>query len=473
MSEKDSVSYCRIFVATVLSVFYFWASYNYAAKIHDYTPFVIFVCTLILACLNLWTLTLISLAAFALFTLIFPLTNGYCVRFPFVNVYAESLFVCFLISFLFTHRGLLCRREILKLALAFGPILFIHSGQIVWKVVSQNPGLALFCSSSVSDFPHGSAFYLRASFLFLLGPIVYLLFYHLITNKDKLLAIVDELTIIFLLISLAGAVQFHLNDTSHRFLLGNRAQGPFALPSYLATFLLMPMPLLFYRLPFSKISAASFVCVFAVMILTKSVGGLLSVAAVFFMIYGTSKRRLIGKPAFLCFLALSAVVLIKVSLAFLQAQTPANLHQMTNGRWFLWKGGLNMLRSRPINGVGLGNYSRLLSDYHIDDFRLPAGANNAHCMHAQIIAETGMVGAFLYYYFIVALLVRANRNAGHIHGPDVQAALKGLHWGIIAFLINMAFDSSQLVPSINILFFIFLGALASSANLISPKHRAQ
>ena len=67
-----------------------------------------------------------------------------------------------------------------------------------------------------------------------------------------------------------------------------------------------------------------------------------------------------------------------------------------------WQAAVEMARDHPIFGVGLGNYSVRYADYRLINWQLPLG--HAHNTYLNLLAETGMVGLFVYLAYWAYML---------------------------------------------------------------------
>lgn len=77
----------------------------------------------------------------------------------------------------------------------------------------------------------------------------------------------------------------------------------------------------------------------------------------------------------------------------------------------LWKAGLRMIESRPITGVGPGNFIVALKRYSRGEM-ITGGRVSAHNTYISVAAETGFVGLGL-FVLLVLLALRQARRAAH------------------------------------------------------------
>ncbi|MEO8480828.1 MAG: O-antigen ligase family protein [Acidobacteriota bacterium] len=167
-------------------------------------------------------------------------------------------------------------------------------------------------------------------------------------------------------------------------------------------------------------------------------------------------------------LAIAAVVIpAGVSLAFLVATSRTHVGlgaaaevrvQMTRVAW-------RTAETRPVFGVGLGNYIRRSRRFITPDMTLlesfaPNG-ENAHNNYLQILVELGIPAALL-FVAMVGAVVRAGWTAPpFLRTPE----LEGMMLGLLAFLMSAIFGHPLLVPEV---FGVFALALGLTAGLGPP-----
>lgn len=71
-----------------------------------------------------------------------------------------------------------------------------------------------------------------------------------------------------------------------------------------------------------------------------------------------------------------------------------------------WIAGINMYRTHPILGVGIGNYPDAYPHYFISTFVNSLG--HAHNYYINIAAETGTIGLVVYLFFLTAIIVASS-----------------------------------------------------------------
>src|SRR5262245_6065802 len=159
-------------------------------------------------------------------------------------------------------------------------------------------------------------------------------------------------------------------------------------------------------------------------------------------------------PLVLAGLALLATVSIAGWMWYPAARNDPVMFSIT-GRLALWKGGIDMMLTQPLFGVGLGRFYPLSHDYAGEVLdRLWRPYENAHNYFVQILAELGIPGLLLF----VAVL------AGSLRAIWTARTSSPL-WtaGLVAFLLTCLTGHPFLVPPVIYAFWIALGLALGSA----------
>lgn len=103
-----------------------------------------------------------------------------------------------------------------------------------------------------------------------------------------------------------------------------------------------------------------------------------------------------------------------------------------------WQAALNMAQSKPILGVGLGNYEIVYDEYRLINWQEPLG--HAHNFYLNTLAETGIVGLAAYLSFWLAVFLVTWRARAH---PDsfVRATAIGLLGSWTYLAVHSIFDN--------------------------------
>ena len=160
--------------------------------------------------------------------------------------------------------------------------------------------------------------------------------------------------------------------------------------------------------------------------------------------------------------------------AFTRLQTNTSADDLNlRVRFLWWTVGLEMLRERPLTGVGAGNYDRAFPEARGQfSARYPDSglvalsedfiAERAHNEYIQILAELGAVGFTFFILFCVALMIVAWRALRYAKSP---LALGGV-CSLVAFALSSGASSMSFRWMGSGLMFFFAAALVThfSAN---------
>lgn len=143
-----------------------------------------------------------------------------------------------------------------------------------------------------------------------------------------------------------------------------------------------------------------------------------------------------------------------------------------NTRFLIWRTALEIIKDKPILGLGIGTFSYHYLDYqaaflvnHPEYIKYNGKAAEAHNEYLHLAAETGITGLFsllaiifVFYYLIYQYLEREKNK-------DNIIIIFGLLMGITCFLIHCLFTFPFHVPVLGTTFFILLGLTITYINL--------
>jgi hypothetical protein len=184
--------------------------------------------------------------------------------------------------------------------------------------------------------------------------------------------------------------------------------------------------------------------------LTHSRGGTLALLFVFFFIFTTRMGRWRA-------VLLVSVLAICAAAADIGGGRNFSLEdESAAGRIDAWSEGLQMLKSRPITGVG---YRQFTEHYEL----------TAHNSFVLCFAETGLVGYFLWLSLLGITLLQLQKLK-HLpedipFGPDIQRFASILQASVVGFMAAAFFLSRTYVP----LLYLLIG-LSASLVLIAKKN---
>jgi O-antigen ligase len=260
--------------------------------------------------------------------------------------------------------------------------------------------------------------------------------------------------------------------------------GPFInrhhFAGYMELALALPLGLLFSG---SLEKEKRFIYIFAVslmsvaLVMTNSRGGLISlIAEIVFLVAVTGFRRRRGRrsspekkrdikgAAIRAGLALVLILGIVSAVALLGGENglsrllgSINTDDPTTGRSHFWSVTVDIIKTHPILGIGLGAFSVVYTGYDSRNglFRL----EQAHNDYLQVLSDGGIVGAVLGLFFVVSLFrmgFARRQSPDHFRRGVATGALAGC----FAVLVHSFFDFT-LHTSSNALLFLVLAALAT------------
>jgi O-antigen ligase len=235
--------------------------------------------------------------------------------------------------------------------------------------------------------------------------------------------------------------------------------GPSSDANYEALAIVMVLPLAIYlvRSDPSRLSRlialASAPLLFFAVIVAQSRGGMLALGIIALAAWQRSRRKALTLAGFAIALVLAMALgpsvtwerfhQIKVSG---DAETGAEVSTRT--RIELWRGGLAMIRSNPISGVGLDRFKTLVGDYNPKLYSVIDRNYIAHNTYVQLGAEGGLPTLAL---FIASILVAASNfrrcelKAGRERDLGLIAASMrlGLYsYAVAAFFLTAQFEKA-------------------------------
>lgn len=84
-----------------------------------------------------------------------------------------------------------------------------------------------------------------------------------------------------------------------------------------------------------------------------------------------------------------------------------------NGRSYLWERAIQMIEAKPLTGFGYGSYNTFASIYGVRTSSTGEWAFHAHNTYLQVLAETGLIGGFLFFsgmFFSLFSLLKLHRK---------------------------------------------------------------
>ncbi|MEI8344437.1 MAG: O-antigen ligase family protein [Candidatus Omnitrophota bacterium] len=237
-----------------------------------------------------------------------------------------------------------------------------------------------------------------------------------------------------------------------------RLQSSFGSPNDLASFLLLALPLSFgewlKKITWSVRSAGLAVMTgvfFSVLVLTFSRGAFLALMTSLILYFIIKKKFL---P--LALLAAFAIIFVFSSqVARYNFADSLRLKDITVGeRLELWRSTVDLIKTHPILGSGINLHSQNLPHFARPGQRQ---AGYSHNCYLQMAGEVGLAGLALFLLPLLRILV-ASLSA---RAPKSLAGYEDFLWiGIVAYLIQSAFDTNFYALQTAYLFWIAWGAFA-------------
>lgn len=111
---------------------------------------------------------------------------------------------------------------------------------------------------------------------------------------------------------------------------------------------------------------------------------------------------------------------------------PANAHASAKGRLIGWKVSWKMFKQKPLTGVGPGgeNYIRYRIANGIDEPG-PKSPTQAHNLYGQVLAEFGIVGAFMFIGLIASMLRSCLATRSRLHALQMDHNFFSYFGGVI------------------------------------------
>ena len=306
-----------------------------------------------------------------------------------------------------------------------------------------------------------------------------------IDTPHRLRLLVRTITIFGFLLAIFGLTQSFTTSKVYwiRELPQSQPFGPFInrhhFAGYMELALALPLGLLFSG---ALEKEKRFIYLFAVglmsiaLMMTNSRGGLLSLLAeIGFLVAlagfrrrtkrkSSEKKSNIKSAAMKAGLALVLVVAMLGAVTVLGGESglsrllgTLNTDDPTTGRAHFWAVTIDIIKTHPILGVGLGAFSVVYTGYDSRNgqFRL----EQAHNDYLQVLSDGGIVGAALGLFFVFSLF-RLGFTRRESHDAFRRGVATGALAGCFAVLVHSFFDFT-LHTSSNALLFLILAALAT------------
>ncbi len=271
-----------------------------------------------------------------------------------------------------------------------------------------------------------------------------------------------------------------------------RTRGTFSHESYFGNYLIMLVPIVFrlfvfYRPASIKLAKAHLrkygvILILGVLALFTSMtrGPWVSfVLSIGIMIgYSLFKKKLRPRVmAPLIIAMLGAIVFLLRYLPNILSQFGEDRMQTASIRMPLNKVAVEVIKSNPVFGVGMGNYTLICGQYvkpeqftAIPEYHLKQLYWD--CVHNSfllVVAESGIVGGFLFLGFFIMIMIKIKRLLTIIVNPFLMNLTIGVATGLLGIFIAFQVSPDIRIHQINVLFFL----MASLILVIEKLHNIQ
>ncbi|MCK9555912.1 O-antigen ligase family protein [bacterium] len=202
--------------------------------------------------------------------------------------------------------------------------------------------------------------------------------------------------------------------------------------------------------------------------LTFSKGGLLSffIMSVFYLLFAFFRSRSRMRSLALAMITVIVVILVSSALLFQKYKGDffSSPRASAKVRFDYWKAGIEMVKEKPLLGVGSGAFGVFYPKYKLPEAQ---ETQMAHNDYVQFLAETGITGFFFYISAIIIIIFNMAKNCMRMDlGKSDNYLMLGIFMGVAGLLIDSAWEFVLYIPGISSALF-FLSAVFISRNNIS------
>lgn len=196
--------------------------------------------------------------------------------------------------------------------------------------------------------------------------------------------------------------------------------------------------------------------------------GLLVALGIFIWHSRYRARAMVVVPA-----ALAAFLILSPSSPVRRLLQPGQSDdQARDARLELWSAGLNMVRSRPVFGIGLGNFKSQVGRYSDVDSELELISHNGYLDVAAEVGLPGLIALVGVIYGSVRTASRVRRQAHKERAVLLQQVALGTQAGLAGFAIALVFVSGLFLKLFWLMVFISMRLPDLQRQAQAPREKA-
>lgn len=305
--------------------------------------------------------------------------------------------------------------------------------------------------------------------------IAYLSLVHFVDDEERFGKLVDVWIKVHVMVAVVGVVY-----------KGHGAGGFLGDENDLCLTLNMVLPFTFFlamsaQKNTKRIYYIALTCIFLfVIILTKSRGGFVGLAATGVYCWWKSKRKVLSGAlvaVLVLFIALAAPSTYWDEVRSITDDTETSPYGTGSARFYQWNVGWGMFLEHPIMGVGQGNFSWNVGDYEqehgLSFHQRSMAGRQAHSLYFTLIPELGLIGIVLFGWMLLLTVKNVRyiqRSAANgktpADGPLPFASLAmALEASLVGYLSSGAFLSVLYYPN----FWLLMGFTLSLRKILERR----
>ncbi|MCM8764207.1 MAG: O-antigen ligase family protein [Candidatus Omnitrophica bacterium] len=248
----------------------------------------------------------------------------------------------------------------------------------------------------------------------------------------------------------------NLSETYLDRMASNRIFATFVYPNTFAGYILLLYPVVFFsalqgeRKLLRLTSAITLVIILPILAATESMGGwfcFLIVSLLMLLFF------LVPKKFYIHFCVALFIMLMFLMYAGAKTAMIPKISSLTD-RLNYWTAALEIIKTHPFTGTGLGNFSQFYLQYKIHG---AMEAKFAHNIFVEILVSTGLVGFIL---FALAIFFFVRRNIKNFLLTE-NYLLIGFVFGLLGVFFHCLVDFDYADAAISVIIFAFAGLVES------------